>query len=736
MRLLRDLLPELWRERLARVPWLKIGLGTLAVFLLVAVVPPFRRAAAAAGSRVILFVARPFAPSTSGFEDLADASRVVADDGTEVGLAGTELRDPVQLDDLPRHVTQAVLAAEDANFYSHSGVDPSAVFRAMFNTVAGRTQGGSTITQQLAKLNYTGSQRTLFRKFREVLYASRLEQRYSKDELLERYVNQVYFGDGAYGIAAASSTFFGLPPHELTAAQAATLAGKIRAPSALDPRVRPDEVRDRRNQVLRAMARHGWLGDAEAAQAQASALEFADGRPGSGAGTAGKAPHFVAYVAREAAGLDELGASADIRRQRLFTGGYTVETTLDNRAYDAAVEATRQLLGAEGDPTTAIVTVEPGDGAIRVLFGGLDPELQFDPATQGRRQPGSSFKPFVYLAMLKAGIDPRSTYDAGSPKTLDCRGTRWTVNNYEGKGSGSATADAAMTQSINTVFAQIMGRIGPMAVADVAQRAGIDRDAVTPAECAMALGGLREGVSPLEQAAAFATFAAKGTYAEPYAIKRILDRNGDVVYERGRPKTRNAFGAREIGVLNDALQRVVQDGTGTAASVGRPLAGKTGTTENYGNAWFIGYVPQMATAVWVGHPEGDIPMTNVHGVSVTGGSFPARVFGRYMREALVGVPVQDLHRASPDELALRGAPQTTTAPVEAPATTSSTSPPTTRPVITLPPAPPTTRTTVRPPRPTSTAPASTVPPTTAPAPTTTSTTLLTFPGGPRPVSLP
>ncbi|HEX6596380.1 MAG TPA: penicillin-binding transpeptidase domain-containing protein, partial [Acidimicrobiales bacterium] len=316
--------------------------------------------------------------------------------------------------------------------------------------------------------------------------------------------------------------------------------------------------------------------------------------------------------------------------------------------------------------------------------------------------------------------------DSGSPKTVDCGGARWTVNNYEGRGSGSTTAEVAMAQSINTVYAQIMARVGPGAVADVAQKAGIPREAVTPAECAMALGGMREGVSPLEQAAAFATFAAKGTYAEPYAIERIRDRDGSVVYERGRPKTREAFGEREVGVLNGVLQGVVRDGTGTAAAVGRPMAGKTGTTENYGNAWFIGYVPQLATAVWVGHPEGDTPMTNVRGQSVTGGSFPARIFSSYMREALAGVPVKDLHRASPDELALRGAPDTTVGPAESAAPSSSSPPTTRRPVITLPPEPPTTLRTVRPAPPRTAAPVATVVPTTTttlpPRPTTTTPT--------------
>ncbi len=651
-----------FRARVRALPWGRMALATLGIVVLVAVVPPFRRAAAAVGSRIILFVASPLAPGIAGFDDLEKASRVTGVDGAEVGFLGLEQREPVPLAQLPPHVTRAVLAAEDARFYDHSGVDPAAVFAAVRDNLFRRdARGGSTITQQLAKLNYTGSQRTFLRKLKEVLYASELEDRYSKDELLERYVNQVYFGDGAYGIGLASTAFFGVPPQELTPGQAAILAGKIRAPNALDPRRDPDEVRARRDQVLRNMNRHGWLSDAELSPALASPVEVVPRPPGvRGVAANSKAPHFLAFVAREAAGIDALGSTPEARTRQVLTGGYTVETTLDLEDLEAAEAAVKQQLGQPGDPTTAVVSVQPGDGAIRVLFGGLDPGLEFDPASQGRRQPGSSFKPYLYLAMLKAGMDPRTTYDSGSPQTLACRGSAWPVRNFEGEGRGPSTVDNAMVHSINTVFAQIMVKVGPQAMQNVAEKAGIAPEAVTPPECAMALGGLRQGVSPLEQAAGFATFAARGMYAQPYAITRITDRDGKVVYEH-RVKTERAFSDKEAGVLTGALRGVVEEGTGTAARFGRPLAGKTGTTDNYGNGWFIGYVPQLATAVWVGRPEGDVPMRNVRGINVTGGSFPARIFSRYMGAAMAGEPVQQLYVVSPDELSLRS-PVTTGAP--------------------------------------------------------------------------
>jgi penicillin-binding protein 1A len=707
--------PMVW-ERVKALPWLAIGGGLVGVMLLVALVAPFRRAA----SRVVLIAASPFAPDIKGFEDLPDSSRVLARDGSEVGLLGTEQRDPVPLSQLPPHVTRAVLAAEDADFYSHSGVDPSAVFRALINTAKGDTQGGSTITQQLAKLNYVGSERTVFRKLREVLYASKLEAKYSKDQLLERYVNQVYFGDGAYGIALAAQSFFGVQPDQLTPAQAATLAGKIRAPSGLDPYKDPGRVQARRDQVLRNMSEHGWLGGAELQTALAAPLAVAPrSNTGRGVGAATKAPDFVAFVGREAAGIDALGSTADARRLQAFTGGYTIETTVDLKATDAAIEAAKAVLGAPGDPTTAIASVEPGDGAIRVLFGGLDPNLEFDPASQGRRQPGSSFKPYVYLAMLKAGIDPRSQFDSSSPQTVRCAGAPWTVDNFEGEGRGMINVDEAMTRSVNVVFAQLMARVGPGAVRDVAEKAGISKQAVSPPECAMALGGLRQGVSPLEQASGFATFAAKGVSAEPYAIVRIKDRRGRVVYEHDK-KTTQAFRDKEAGVVNAALKRVVEGGTGTAAGIGRPVAGKTGTSENYGNAWFVGYTPQLSTAVWVGRPEGDTPMRNVHGINVTGGSFPARIFARYMRAALAGVPPTDLYTASVDELGLKSTVPSSSVPPPTVDTTTTTMPPSPTSTVTLPPT-----TTLPPPRQTVPVPTTARPTTTLPRPTTTTTVLST-----------
>jgi penicillin-binding protein 1A len=684
-------------DRIRYLPWRFIVPAAFAVLALIAAVPPLREATANAATRTILLVARPFAPDIGGFERLPQTTKVLAADGSVLAqLDNGQNREPLQLKSLPAHVPHAVLAAEDEHFYQHAGVDLTAVVRATIRNVQGGRQGGSTITQQLAKLNYTGSQRTFLRKFREILYADRLEHRYSKDELLQRYLNQVYLGDGAYGFAAAADAYFGVTPDKLSPAQAATLAGMIRSPEGLDPRTHPAAVTARRNDVLKNMVRNRWLTKSAGAAAMAEPLTVVP--PHNGA-TAMKAPHFVRYVEREAMTLDALGGSKESRGKELFTGGYTIKTTLDPKAFDAAAAAAQAQLGAPNDPTEAIVTVIPGDGGIRNLFAGLDPNRKFDVATQGRRQPGSAFKPFVYLAAIEAGIDPRSTLDGSSPRTFDYKGSSFTVSNYdEGHGGGQMSIDDALVESVNTIYMDLALHVGPENVVRTAEKAGIP-SGIRPLP-AVALGGVSQGVSPLEMAAAYATFAAKGVYATPYAIASIADRDGRTVYTH-TPETRQAFDEREVGNLNRPLQDVVRRGTGQAASIGRPLAGKTGTTQNWTNGWFVGYTPQLATAVWVGHPDGDVPMTSVHGRRVTGGSFPAQLFSATMRVALQGVKATPIPTADPGSLSLQ--PLTPPPPPSVP--TSSTVPSDVTTTV-----PPETTTTSTPEATT------TVPPTTAPPP--------------------
>ncbi len=625
----------------------RASIAGVAVSVVVAAVPPLRQAALYGATAAVLRGTDRWAPTVGPLGELATASRIVAADGGLLATLQEENRRPLGLAEVPLPVRQAVLAAEDKAFYRHAGVDPLALGRAAWRNLRGGHQGGSTITQQLAKTNFSTGARTFDRKVDEALIASELERRFTKDELLERYLNQVYFGERAYGLAAAARTFFDVDPAGLSVAQAATLAGKIQAPDRLDPRSDPGPVIRRRDAVLANMAENGWLTDRQLADARAEPLTLAPPRPPAGPALA---PHFVAFVKREAQTLDVLGGDAATRLQRLTVGGYRIETTLDPATLDATTAAAREQLGRPGDPRVAAATVEPGTGAIRSLFGGADFDThQFDVSSRGGRQPGSAFKPFVYLAALRAGIDPRSTFSGSSDRKIKCYGNHRVHNSGNRSAGRRIDVDRALVQSVNVVFVDLGCEVGVESVLRAAADAGIPEEATT-AQSAIFLGGLDRGVSALTMAAAYATFAAGGIYAEPYAIARIIDANGTVVYQR-EPVRRQAFRSEEVGVLNRMLQAVVTSGTGRAAGIGRPVAGKTGTSEDNGDAWFVGFVPQLSTAVWVGY-EPRRPMWQVHGQAVSGGSFPAAIFATIMRRALEGQDPQPIATTGPDELDL------------------------------------------------------------------------------------
>jgi membrane peptidoglycan carboxypeptidase len=329
--------------------------------------------------------------------------------------------------------------------------------------------------------------------------------------------------------------------------------------------------------------------------------------------------------------------------------------------FDATVASVQARLGAPGDPTTAVATVQPGDGAVRSLFGGLDfASTQFDMSSLGGRQAGSSFKPFVYMAALRDKIDPRSTFDGTSGRVIPCYSDK-PVDNYAGEDLGGVlSVDDALVHSVNVVFVDLGCKVGPKNVVRAAVDDGIPEDA-TSGQGAVFLGGLDgKGVNALAMASAFAAFAADGMYATPYSIAKITDRAGHVVYEH-KTEVHRAFDTDEVGVINNPLQRVVSEGTGVAARLGRPVAGKTGTTQNNVDAWFIGYTPDLATGVWTGYPQPK-PMSHVHGRAVTGGSFPAQIFADVMRASLRGVPPHALRTASPDTLGLHMVSPASTVP--------------------------------------------------------------------------
>ena len=558
-------------------------------------------------------------------EDLAplpQTSEVVAAEGTTLGVVEQERRRLVDTEALPEHVTDVVLAAEDHRFRDHRGYDLAGLARAAMTNARAREveQGGSTITQQLATLNFTGDETSIDRKLEELLYAVRLEDELSKDELLQRYLNQVYFGHGAYGIAAAAEEYFATRPQDLTVSQAALLAGIIQAPTTLDPRVHPDAAKRRRDAVLDLAGDEGLLRREEAAAAMAEPLEVVPAAPRP------RADPVLDAVRAEVRTIEALGETPEDRLEALETDGLRVETTLDP-ALQAVVGAT---IGATfpdpSGPTAAVAAVDPSSGAIRALRSGRDAAGGFDLARQGRRQPGSTFKPLTAVAALERGLSPKQRLVGNGPVEFDHGGPEpWRVDNFDERDAGSVDLRRALRDSVNTAFAQLGVAVGTAAVVDVAERVGIDADAALgkPDQRgpSVALGGVAHGVSPLELATAYTAFANDGRVADPHLVRRIVDRHGDVLYEhdrRGRPAVDPPVAGQVRTMLEEAMTR----GTGRAARIdGIAAFGKTGTSQDGADAWFVGSTTNLTTAVWVGHPDGRLPMPEA-----TGGALAAPIW--------------------------------------------------------------------------------------------------------------
>jgi len=569
-------------------------------------------------------------------------SKVIAADGTVIAeLHGEQHREKVSLDQICADLQHAVIAIEDERFYHHSGVDWRAIMRAFWtNVVEGEVvQGASTITQQYIKNNLTGKERTYWRKVVEASLANQMERRYSKDKILEMYLNDVYFGQGCYGVKTASETFFAKQPSELSLEEAALLAAVIRIPNYYSPYLNPEAARQRRNLVLDKMAQLGYISPARAAEAKAKPVVV---QPLAEEAPSQTAPYFVEYVKKY---LYNLFASDESLRARfgnlspddiIFRGGLRVYTTLDLDMQRYAEEAIRTTLNKPGDPSAALCAVDPRTGEIKAMVGGKDfSKLQYNIAAQGGRQPGSAFKVFVLTTAISNGISPYKTYDS-SPTTLQFSdGTKWKVGNCEGSSYGTINVYTATVRSVNVVFARLIRDVGPQKVAQMAREMGITSP-IDPYP-SIALGALTHGVNPLEMASAFGTLACNGVHYEPMCVTRITDADGNVIFEN-QPKGRRVVREDVAAVVNSILQDAVRHGTGRAARIDRPQAGKTGTTDNYADAWFCGYTPDLSAAVWVGYPEGLVPMRSVHGITVYGGTFPAQIWKKFAEKALEGVP--------------------------------------------------------------------------------------------------
>ena len=565
---------------------------------------------------VSIAVLQPFGHE---FTDPFQTAFVYAQDGTPIAtIRPPEDRVVVPLERIPPYVRDAVIAAEDERFYQHPGVDPVAIARAAWANVTGEGfQGASTITQQLVKNVLGPGERTLWRKIQEAVLALRLEREASKDEILERYLNQIYLGEGTFGLEAAARHYFDRHAWTLSLAQAALLAGMIAAPSAYDPRAAPDEALARRDWVLGRMVGLGMVSEERANRAEAAPLRVARPEPHTS-----RAAHFVDFVRRYIARKHG--------EEELFRGGLRIETTLDLGMQDAAERAIAPVLDQPGDPEAALVAIDVETGGILSMVGGRDfNRSQVNLATgQGGtgRQSGSAFKPFVLATALDEGISPYRVYPA--PSTISLPG--WTVSNYGGGSYGSKTVASATADSVNTVFAQLIMDVGPEDVVDTAHAMGIR----SPLE---AVGSLTLGtseVTPLEMAAGFATLASSGVYHPPTPIRRIERSDGEIL-ERLDPKGRRALPEDVARQTTTILKSAVAGGTGSAAALpGIAVAGKTGTAEDHADAWFCGYTAEIAACVWVGYRNARVPMTSVHGIPVTGGTFPAQIWRAFMLEAV------------------------------------------------------------------------------------------------------
>ena len=564
-----------------------------------------------------VFAAVPLPPDVQPTVVLDQAGREVAQ------LTSTSSQKDVKLAELPEHVRNAVLAAEDAGFYEHPGVSLPGIFRAALKNLMARevAQGGSTISQQYIKVATQQNDRTPLRKIREAALAVKLEQQFSKDQILEMYVNSVYFGRGAYGIQAAAEAYFGKPATELTLPEAAQLAGIIPAPSALDPIKNPDGAKQRYDYVLDRLAANQWVTPEEAGRLKAGPPQVLEPRQVEFR----TAPFFLDLVQRELA--QKLGEDMVYR-------GLRVTTTLDLGIQQMAEKHFNEAMAnAQDDEATgAMVSVDPATGGVRALVNGR-PGEEINLAADARRQPGSTFKPFTLATWVEEGKSPESTFQGPAEMTFPeaDNGQPYTVHNYGNQGFGRITLREASWKSVNTVYAQVMEEVTPEAVVDMAGRAGISSD--LGANLSLTLG--TSEVTPLELAGAFNTFAAGGIRREPYTVLRV-ERGTDVLYQ-ARPGEDRAFSEQVAWTVTEVLKGVVEGGTGRAADIGRPAAGKTGTTQDSADAWFAGYTPHMTTVVWYGRRDGNEGLPS----RPTGGGWPATLWGDFMGEALAGVPPDD-----------------------------------------------------------------------------------------------
>lgn len=561
-------------------------------------------------------------------------------DGDEIGRIGAQNRTSLPLARIPLDLRHAVLAAEDKNFYSQGAFNPIAILRGAINTALGRgLQGGSTITQQYAKTAFLTADRTIQRKIIELIIAIKLENQLSKDQILENYLNTIYFGRAAYGVETASQVYFGRSVDQLTIPQAAVLASILRSPGYYDPDYREgnkERLEARYKYVLNNMVSEGWLEEADAER-------FKEKLPGirprlSTGQLAGNKGHLIEAVRKE---LNTIG----FPDEQLLIGGLIVRTTLEKNAQLAAEAAVfnQAPKKAPDNLHIGLVSIRPGTGEIVAMYGGKDYlQRQLNDATQGITQAGSTFKPFALIAALEQGISLSSLWNGNGPLIFDdFNGRPYEVSNYGNKSFGDVSLLRASASSINTVYVPLGIKVGVDKVIEAARRAGIPDSVAMVASPSVVLGVPSPRV--IDVANAYATFAANGVRSKPFLVKEVLGPNKGILYQ-SRIETEQVFDESVMADLNYALGEVVRAGTASSAlrGFGRPAAGKTGTSQSNASAWFSGYTPQLATSIAFYRDDATQSLNGIGGLtSVTGGSFPARIWNAYMKVALKGQPKLD-----------------------------------------------------------------------------------------------
>ena len=564
----------------------------------------------------------------------AASSQIYDINGNELANVHAEQnRVPVKISQVPEHLKDAFIAVEDVRFYDHAGVDPKGIMRALIANITnkGVAEGGSTITQQLAKNAYLTQDRTYKRKIQEIFLALQLERRYTKDEILELYLNQIYFGQGAYGVQAAAKTYFGKDVKDLDLNECAMLAGIPKSPNYFSPLNNLQAAQERKAVVLDQMAKYGYISSSTAAKTKAESLNLVKPQKQE---TNGLAAYFIDYVTQQM--IEKYGADA------VYQEGLKIYTTLDVDMQKAAEAAMQNLPTYSTDgsgnkqPQGALVAIEPSTGYIKAMVGGRGTD-QFNRATMAERQPGSSFKPFVFAAALENGLTPSSTVE---DKPINIGG--WQPQNYSRNFNGTVTMRYVAEQSLNVPTIKIAQEVGMEKIIYLAEKMGIStfvkEGSANDMNYAVSIGGMTKGVTPLEMTSAYGTFANDGVHVEPVAIVKVLNQKGEVL-EEAHPKSEQVLKKSTANNLTSMLMGVIARGTGTRANIGRPAAGKTGTTDNYQDAWFVGYVPELVTGVWVGCDD------NARMGSMTGGPTPATIWKAFMSKVVQGMPNKNFNGA-------------------------------------------------------------------------------------------